>query len=189
MADTSTETLAVLGGIRDAAASAATSLDRIADALEALQAGQAAAHELSGGLIQRAQDAMAAQQAEAAAARAAIAQPVPIDPHPFEAVPPGTTVRDLPDGARLFGFATGDALRAAVDGRLVAFGADGTPQELSPARDRRVALPSGQPLRLKRSAVAATHEAVGVSGLPVDVEPELVAEARYRIDLERGLRL
>jgi len=154
-----------------------------------MQAGQAAAHALSGSLIQRAQDAMAAQEAEAAAARASIAQQQPVDPHPFESIPAGTTVREMPDGARMFGLADGETVRAAPDGRLVAFALDGSPHEVAPARDRQVLLPSGRTLRLKRSAVVATHEAVGVSGLPLDVDPVAVGPNRYRFDLEGDLRV
>jgi hypothetical protein len=180
-----TQSTQVLAEIRDAAVSAAASLDRIADAVEALQQGQAAAHALSSSLIERAQQGMAAQEAEAAEARAAIAAPVPVDPHPFEALPAGTTVRYLPDGARLFGFSGGESLRAAPDGRLVAFATDGTPHVLAPARDRYIKMPSGTLLRLKRGAVRTTHEALGISGLPIEVEPELVAEERYRIELSK----
>jgi hypothetical protein len=37
--------------------------------------------------------------------------------------------------------------------------------------------------------LTATHEAAGIEGLPIDIDPVLVAEGRYRIDLSDGLRL
>jgi hypothetical protein len=80
-------------------------------------------------------------------------QPESPDFFPFISMPAGNTVRDLPEGGRIF------------------------------------SLPDGRELTLHPSMLTATHEAAGVEGLPIDIDPVLVAEGRYRIDLPDALRL
>jgi hypothetical protein len=161
----------------------------IAQGLEDLKDLQAASMAMSSALIDEAKEKMAQQEAEVAAAREAIQAPIPMDVYPFEAVPAGTQSRTLPDGGKLFTLADGSAIRCGADGGLLAVMASGESAALSVARDRYVRLPDGRSLRLVTQAVRATHEAAGISGLPIDVEPELVAEGRYRINLPGGFRL
>jgi hypothetical protein len=116
-------------------------------------------------------------------------QPEPIDYFPFIAMPAGTTVRDLPDGGRLFTLADGVLVRANADNSIVCIGLDASAVMLDPARGGIVTLPDGRELTLHPSVLTATHEAAGIEGLPLDIDPVLVAEGRYRIDLPAGFRL
>ena len=111
------------------------------------------------------------------------------DVHPFASVPAGTTVRDLPDGGRLFTLADGAVLRVRPDSGLLFIGGDGLPEPLEPARGGRVRLPDGRVLTLQVEAIRATHDAAGIEGLPLDVDPTQVAENRFRVDLPGGVRL
>lgn len=111
------------------------------------------------------------------------------DAHPFRSVPVGTTIRDLPDGGRLFSFSDGAFLRVLPDGGLVSIGEDGTAMPVSPSRAGKVTLPGGMELDLITDAIAVTHYACGIDGLPHDVEPVLAADGRYTAALPDGTRL
>ena len=111
------------------------------------------------------------------------------DAHPFQSVPAGTTIRDLPDGGRLFLFSDGAFLRVLPDGGLVSIGEDGAAMPVSPTRAGKVTLPGGMELDLVSDAIAVTHDACGVEGLPHDVEAVLAADGRYTAALPDGIRL
>ena len=111
------------------------------------------------------------------------------DAHPFQSVPVGTTIRDLPDGGRLFSFSDGAFLRVLPDGGLVSIGEDGTAMPVSPSRAGKVTLPGGMELDLVSDAIAVTHDACGIEGLPHEVEPALAADGRYSAALPNGTRL
>lgn len=116
-------------------------------------------------------------------------QPELPDFFPFISMPAGTTVRDLPEGGRLFTLADGVLVRANADNSIVSIGLDGEAAVLEPAIGGIVTLPDSRELTLHPSALTATHEAAGIEGLPIDIDPVLVAGGRYRIDLPGGLRL
>jgi hypothetical protein len=118
-----------------------------------------------------------------------VEQPEKPDFFPFIYMPAGTTVRDLPEGGRLFTLADGVLVRADADNSIVSIGLDGDAVVLEPARDGIVTLRDGRELTLHPSVLTVTHEAAGVEGLPIDIDPVLVAEGRYRIDFPGGLRL
>ena len=160
---------------------------KLLDVLGDIRDLQAASVAASGEMIERAQAAMAA--AEAGEAGEAADSPIPVDVYPFDAVPAGTEARTLPDGGRLFLLADGAVVRVAPTGEMTFVDLAGEVTELEAARDRYVRLPDGRTLRLRPEAVRATHEAAGVSGLPIDVEPQQVAPGRFRIDLASGYRL
>lgn len=118
-----------------------------------------------------------------------VEEPVPVDYHPFAAMPAGTAVRDLPDGGRLFSLSDGAFLRVLPDGGLVSIGENGAAMSLSPSRAGKVTLPGGLELDLVTDAIAVTHDACGIEGLPHDVEPTLAADGRYTVVLPDGTRL
>ena len=118
-----------------------------------------------------------------------VEEPVPVDYNPFATMPIGTTVRDLPDGGRLFGFTDGAFLRVFPDGQMSAIGEDGTSAAIAPASGGKVTLPDGRELTLVSEAVRVTHEAAGIEGLPDGVEPVLASQGRYSVDLPDGTRL
>ena len=111
------------------------------------------------------------------------------DAHPFQSVPAGTTIRDLPDGGRLFSFSDGSFLRVLPDGGMVSIGEDGAALPVAPSRAGRVVLPGGMELDLVSDAITVTHESCGIEGLPHDVEPTLAADGRYTAALPDGTRL
>ena len=113
----------------------------------------------------------------------------PIDFHPFVSVPEGTTVRDLPDGGRLLTLVDAAMVRVSAEGGLVFVGEDGIATPLEPARGGILRLPDGRELVLKPEAIRVTHEAVGIEGLPFDIDPVQVANGRYRVELPDGIRL
>lgn len=111
------------------------------------------------------------------------------DAHPFQSVPAGTTIRELPDGGRLFSFSDGAFLRVLPDGEMVAIGEDGMPQPVAASRAGKVILPGGLDLNLVNEAITVTHESCGIEGLPHDVDPTLAADGRYTVTLPDGTRL
>jgi len=117
-----------------------------------------------------------------------VEEPQPIDYHPFAAVPPGTTVKDLPDGGRLFTLADGVFVQVTADLKFSSVEKDGTSYTIAPV-GAKVTLRDGRELLLKKGIPSSTHEAAGVEGLPYDIEPQLVAESRYRIELSDGTLL
>jgi len=118
-----------------------------------------------------------------------VEQPEPPDFHPFVSMPEGTTVRDLPDGGRIFTLADGLLVRVNADGSLVSIDQDGTAVTLEPASGGIVTLPDGRELTLKPEAIRVTHEAAGIEGLPLDIDPVQTAQGRYRVELPGGYRL
>ncbi|HUT54412.1 MAG TPA: hypothetical protein VM658_13570 [bacterium] len=111
------------------------------------------------------------------------------DFYPFVTMPAGTTVRDLPDGGRLFTLTDGVFVRTSPDGTIFAVMEDGEAVILEPARAGKVTLPDGRELTLVQEAVMATHEAAGIEGLPLDIEPTQVADGRFSVNLPGNMRL
>ena len=118
-----------------------------------------------------------------------IDEPEPTDFHPFLSGPEGTTVRNLPQGGRLLTLVDGVMVRVSSEGELIFIGEDGIAAPLEPARGGVVQLPDGRVLTLKPEAIRTTHEAGGIEGLPLDIDPVQVAEGRYRVELPGGTRL
>ena len=118
-----------------------------------------------------------------------VEEPEPPDFHPFVSAPEGTSVRDLPDGGRLFTLVDAAMIRFSAEGGLTFIGEDGTAVRLEPARGGIVRLPDGRELTLKPEAIRTTHEAAGIEDLPLDIDPVQVAEGRYRVELPGGTRL
>ncbi len=118
-----------------------------------------------------------------------VEQPEPPDFHPFISMPEGTTVRDLPDGGRIFTLADGVLVRVNADSSLVSMDQDGTTVTLETARGGIVTLPDGRELTLKPEAIRVTHEAAGIEGLPLDIDPVQTAQDRYRVELPGGYRI
>jgi hypothetical protein len=118
-----------------------------------------------------------------------VEQPEPPDFHPFISMPEGTIVRDLPDGGRIFTLADGVFVRINADSSFVSIDQDGTAVTLEPARGDIITLPDGRELTLKPEAIRVTHEAAGIEGLPLDIDPVQTAQDRYRVELPGGYRL
>lgn len=150
-------------------------------------------------LIQLSMEASRELQLEAQAVLAAHAEsaqdylrqaeehPVP-DFYPFLSMPAGTSVRDLPGGGRIFSLADGSFVRVSSDGTMVAVAVDGDIMPLQ-VEGGTVTLPDGPELSVNPTALRATHEVAGIAGLPVDLEPMLVADKRYRVELPGDYRL
>ena len=146
-------------------------------------------HQASEALRAEAQNVLQAHAQSAQEYIQQVEQADPLDFFPFLTMPAGTTVRDLSDGGRLFTLADGVLVRANADNSIVCIGLDASAVMLDPARGGIVTLPDGRELTLHPSLLTATHEAVGIEGLPLDIDPVLVAQGRYRIDLPSGFRL
>jgi hypothetical protein len=146
-------------------------------------------HQVSEALRAEAESVLQAHAQSAQEYIQQVEQPEPLEFFPFLSMPAGTTVRDLPDGGRLFTLIDGVLVRANADNSIVCIGLDASTMVLDPARGGVVTLPDGRKLTLHPSVLIATHEAAGIEGLPMDIDPVLVAEGRYRIDLPDGLRL
>ena len=140
-------------------------------------------------LHEQSHNASEAIRAEAQEYLKQVEEPEAIDFHPFVSVPEGATVRDLADGGRLLTLVDGAMIRVNVEGGLIFSSADGSAVGLEPARGGMVRLPDGRTLTLKPEAILTTHEAAGIEGLPLDIDPLRVAEGRYRVELPDGIRL
>jgi hypothetical protein len=146
-------------------------------------------HQASEALRAEAQTVLEAHAESAQQYMQNVDQPQPLDYDPFLAMPAGTSVRELPDGGRLFTLADGVMVRVGPAGALTAIGTDGAATELEPAKGGIVTLPDGRELTLKPEAIRVTHEAVGIEGLPLDIDPVQTSEDRYRVELPDGYRL
>lgn len=118
-----------------------------------------------------------------------VEEPVPVDYHPFESMPLGTTLRDLPDGGRLFAFSDGAFLRVFPDGQMSVIDHGGTPVSVGSPVGGKVTLPDGRELTLIADAVKVAHEAAGIEGLPDGVEPVLASTGRYTVVLPDRTRI
>ena len=164
-------------------------LQQIRDGLAEIKGILQQSHDASETLRAEAQTVLEAHAESAQQYMQAVDQPMPPDFDPFVTMPAGTVVRDLPDGGRLFTLTDGVMVRVGPDGRLTAIGMDGSVALLEPARGGVVTLPDGRELTLKPEAVRMTHEAAGIEGLPLDIDPNQTAQGRYRIELPGGYRL
>ena len=164
-------------------------LRQIRDSLAEIKTILQQSHDASEALRAEAQTVLEAHAESAQQYMQVVDQPMPQDFDPFVAMPAGTVVRDLPDGGRLFTLADGVMVRVGPDGRLTSIGMDGSVALLEPARGGVVTLPDGRELTLKPEAVRMTHEAAGIEGLPLDIDPNQTAQGRYRIELPGGYRL
>lgn len=164
-------------------------LRQIRDGLAEIKGILQQSHDASEALRAEAQTVLEAHAESAQQYMQAVDQPMPPDFDPFVTMPAGTVVRDLPDGGRLFTLTDGVMVRVGPDGRLTAIGMDGSVALLEPARGGVVTLPDGRELTLKPEAVRMTHEAAGIEGLPLDIDPNQTAQGRYRIELPGGYRL
>lgn len=164
-------------------------LRQIRDSLAEIKGILQQSHDASEVLRAEAQTVLEAHAESAQQYMQVVDQPTPPDFDPFVAMPAGTVVRDLPDGGRLFTLADGVMVRLGPDGILTAIASSGEATVLEPARGGVVTLPDGRELTLKPEAVQVTHEAAGIEGLPLDIDPVLTAQGRYRVELPGGYRL
>ena len=164
-------------------------LQQIRDGLAEIKGILQQSHDASEALRAEAQTVLEAHAESAQQYMQAVDQPMPPNFDPFVTMPAGTVVRDLPDGGRLFTLADGVMVRVGPDGRLTAIGMDGSVAIFEPACGGVVTLPDGRELMLKPEAVRVTHEAAGIEGLPLDIDPNQTAQGRYRIELPGGYRL
>ena len=164
-------------------------LQQIRDSLAEIKGILQQSHDASEVLRAEAQTVLEAHAESAQQYMQVVDQPTPPDFDPFVAMPAGTVVRDLPDGGRLFTLADGVMIRVGPDGILTAIESSGEATVLEPARGGVVTLPDGRELTLKPEAVRVTHEAAGIEGLPLDIDPIQTAQGRYRVELPSGYRL
>ena len=164
-------------------------LQQIRDGLAEIKGILQQSHDASEALRAEAQTVLEAHAESAQQYMQVVDQAMPPDLDPFVAMPTGTAVRDLPDGGRIFTLADGVMVRVGPDGRLTAIGMDGSVTPLEPARGGVVTLPDGRELMFKPEAVRVTHEAAGIEGLPLDIDPIQTAQGRCRVELPGGYRL
>ena len=159
--------------------------DRLAEIKDLLEQS----HEASEAIRAEAQAVLDAHAESAQEYLRQVGEPEPPDFHPFVSAPEGTSVRDLPDGGRLLTLVDGALVRVSAESGLIFVGEDGVATPLEPARGGIVRLPDGRTLTLKPEAIRVTHEAAGIEGLPLDIDPVQVAEGCYRVELPDGIRL
>jgi len=164
-------------------------LEQMAEDLHAIRILMEQTFAISELMRQQAQQILDAHAQSAQEYLRRIDEPVPVDYHPFASMPAGTTVRDLPDGGRLFGFTDGAFLRVFPDGQMSVIDQAGSPTSVAPASGGKVTLPGGLELSLVPDAITVTHEAAGIEGLPQSVDPVLASEGRYSVTLPDATRL
>ncbi len=164
-------------------------LRQIHDRLAEIKTLHEQSHEASEAIRAEAQAVLEAHAESAQDYVRQVDEPESPDFHPFVSAPEGASARDLPDGGRLFTLVDAAMVRVGAGGELIFIGEDGIATPLEPARGGIVRLPDGRILTLKPEAGRATHEAAGIEGLPLDIDPVQVAEGRYRVELPGGFRL
>lgn len=158
-----------------------THLGAIKDLLEQSQADAQA-------LQQQAQEVLSAHAQSAQEYLADLSAEPVSDYTPFETVPPGTRASDYPTGGRGFELSDGSLLRWSPDEQLTYIALEGEVQALQ-ITGPEVVLPNGMVCTLMIERLHVTHEAAGIEGLPLAVEPGLIAADRYGVDLPAGERL
>ena len=150
--------------------------------IEGMREDSAAVRQMSAELIEEAR-----QQDEQ--------PPTPVEPppapdfYPFNELPTGTVIRDLPDGGKLFILPDGLILRTGCENALVVIDGDGVPVSVQPGPGGVATIAPGRQLQLAASFLRLTHEAAGIAGLPVGVEPVQSAPGRVSAQLPCGTRL
>jgi hypothetical protein len=157
-------------------------LEGIRQELASMRADSAAMRQMSEQLIEEAQ-----QQDEQ--------PPAPIEPgpepdfYPFSELPAGTTVRDLPSGGKLFILPDGLILRTGCESDIVVIDERGDVLPVQMAAGGMVTIAPGRTLQLASGFLRLTHEAAGIAGLPLGVEPVQSAPGRVSVTLPGGTRL
>ena len=100
-------------------------LRQIHDRLEEIKQLQQQSHEASEAIRAEAQAVLDAHAESAQDYLKQVDEPEPTDFHPFLSAPEGTTVRDLPDGGRLFTLIDAAMVRASPEDGLTFIGDDG----------------------------------------------------------------
>lgn len=164
-------------------------LEQMTDDLHAIRTLMEQSFAITETLRQEVQNVLNAHAQSAQEYIRQVEEPVPVDYYPFTSMPAGTSVRDLPDGGRLFGLADGAFLRVFPDGQISVINEGGTPVAVGSPVGGKVTLPDGRELSLVVDAFKVTHEAAGVEGLPDGVDPVLASPGRYTVVLPDGIRL
>jgi hypothetical protein len=157
-------------------------LEAIRQELAGMRADSAAMRQLSEELIEEAR-----QEDEQ--------PPAPVEPgpapdfYPFAELPAGTTVRDLPSGGKLFILTDGLILRTGCENTIVAVDENGEAIPAVPGAGGVVTISPGRTLQLAPDFLRLTHEAAGIAGLPVGVEPVQSATSRVSVELPGGTKL
>ena len=123
--------------------------------------------------------------------------PTPIEPepppapdfYPFAELPAGTIIRDLPDGGKLFILPDGLILRTGCENTMIVIDENGASIPVTPGAGGIVTIAPGRQLQLAPGFLHMTHEAAGIEGLPVGVEPVQSAPGRVTVQLPGGIRL
>jgi hypothetical protein len=106
----------------------------------------------------------------------------PLDFYPFVELPAGTTVRDLPDGNRIFTLADGMILKTNDDHSLAVI-IDGEARRVIPASGAMIEVAPGRMFELVTDWIETTTEQAGIEGLPPSAEVTQLSENRFSIDL------
>lgn len=165
----------------------ASELSTIGSHLGTIKDLLAASQQASAALREQAEAVLAAHEQSAQQYMAQLPEEPSPETFPFESLPAGTENRELPAG-RMFELSDGSLLRWSNDEKLVFVGADGLAQPIT-ITGRELVLPNQMLCTLKIEQLHVTHEAAGIAGLPITVEPTLVTDSCYAADLPGGMRL
>lgn len=114
------------------------------------------------------------------------ADQVPDDVYPFLAMPTGTTVRELPDGSRVFTLVDGTVIRAQAESpEFTVISPEGGIFTLTPVRGI-LELPDSRQFALHAESQVVSWTEAGIEGLPGDADPSLVDADRYMVALPLG---
>ncbi len=164
-------------------------LAEIAGELHAIRTLMEQSHTATESIRQEVQQVLEAHAQSAQEYLHQVDEPAAMDYYPFMSMPAGTSVRNLPDGGRLFGFTDGAFLRVFADRQMSFIDEGGTAVPVPPPVGGKVTLPDGRELMLVPDAIKVTHEAAGIEGLPEATEPVLASPGRYSVVLPDGTRL
>ncbi len=162
-------------------------LEQMTDDLHAIRTLMEQSHTLTENIRQEVQQVLEAHAQSAQEYLHQVDEPAPVDYYPFVSMPAGTSVRNLPDGGRLFGFTDGAFLRVFAGGQMSFIDESGTAVPVPVGG--KVTLPDGRELTLVPNAIKVTHAAAGIEGLPEGVEPVLASPGRYTVVLPDETRL
>ena len=108
-------------------------------------------------------------------------EPAP-DFYPFVDMPAGTSVRDLPDGNRLFTLSEGVILKTNADHSLAVI-IDGKARRVIPDNGTWIEVTPGRSFELQADWTKTTATQAGVEGLPQSANVSQLAENRFSIEL------
>lgn len=164
-------------------------LMQIMDQLSAIEEILVKSHEASEAIRADAQVILEAHEKSANEYMKQLDLEKPIDPYPFISVPPETTVKELPEGGRLFTLPDGNFVQTTPDLKISFTDNDGNTQNVAIQDTGKVPLPNSYLLMVDMDVLKTTKDVAGIEGIPANANITKVGDKKFRVELEEDIRI